>query len=135
MISNFKFEVDFNIEKIDSFLKELEKYRNKVNGDSLSNYFGYFPLSKIIAITIGQMFFTDSIYKYLDHENIGKLQNFLTDFSLNSEQYMNNQINSNRTNIINNPTVKQLAISDIEFWEDKFNDSKTDLQTIKDKFK
>jgi len=132
--NNLKFEIDFNISKIDSFFKELEKYRNKVNGDSLYNYFGYFPLSKVIITTMIQVFLDRSIYEYLSHENIGKLQNFLSDFSSGSEQYINNQIRWNRENF-NKSGVKQLAIEDIDFWEKRFKDSKQDLQAVKEKLK
>jgi len=79
------------------------------------------------------MFFTGAIYNNLDNEDIGKLQNFSSDFSLGTEQYMNNQINWNRTNIQTSPSVKQLAMSDIEYWRSKFNGNKKNLQSIRAK--
>jgi len=134
IIKNLKFEIDFNIEKINSFLEELDKYRDKVTGDSLSSYFGYFNLSKVILTTLVQMFFTGEIYNNLDNnEDIRKLQNFSSDFSSGTEQYMNNQINWNRTNIQTNPSVKQFAMGGIEYWRSKFNENKKNLQSIKAK--
>ena len=94
-IKNLKFEIDFNIKKIDSFLVELLKYRNKVNGDSLYNYFGYYSLTKVIMTTLVQMFQDRSIYKYLDYKEIGKLQTFHSYFSLGMEKYINDQVQWN----------------------------------------
>lgn len=130
LIKNLKFEIDFNIKKIDSFLEELNKYRNKANGDSLYNYFGYFNLSKVISTTANQMFTSGLIYKYLNHEDIAILQNFFSDFSYGIEEYMNNQIKYNTANH-SKPGVKQLTISDIDFWEKKFKDNKKVLQQVK----
>jgi len=134
MVKNLKFEIDFNIGKIDSFLEELGRYRDKVTGDSLFNYFGYFNLSKVIITTMFQMFLNGSIYKYLKYEDIVKLQNFITDFSLSTEQYINNQIKWNKENI-KTPGIKQLAITDIEFWDRKFKENKRALQEVKEKLK
>lgn len=132
MKNNLKFEIGFNIGRIDSLLQELSKYRNKVNGDALYSYFGFFHLSKMIKTTMLQMFFTGSIYKYLKHDEIGKLQNFDSFFSLGTEQFMNNQVNWNRAHF-GEPGVKQLAIHDIDYWEGKFNSNKEDLQSVKNR--
>ena len=113
-------------------LEEIIKYRNKVNGDSLYSYFGYFNLSKVILTTAIQMFTTGLIYKYLEHEDIAILQNFSSDFSSGSEQFMNSQVKYNRSHHAE-AGVKQLAISDITFWEKKFKDNKEGLQQIKGK--
>ena len=133
---NLKFEIDFNIKRIDYFLKELVKYRNKVNGDSLNNYFGYFHLSRVITTTMSQMFLYGTIYQYLDHDDIGKLQNFASYFSLASENSMNNQINWNKQNFFRaNGTVdvniKQYATANIDLWEAIFKQSKKHLKAIK----
>ena len=44
-IKNLKFELDYNIKKLDSWIEEVEKYRNAVNGDALGSYYGEFDLS------------------------------------------------------------------------------------------
>lgn len=129
---NLKFEIDFNLKKIDSFLEELNEYRNKVNADCLNNYFGYFNLSKIISITMFQMFNNGLVYKYLNHEDIAVLQNFLSDFSFGTENYMNNQIKWNKDNH-SNPDIKQIASEDISFWEKKFKENKKMIGLIKEK--
>ncbi|MBU4449891.1 MAG: hypothetical protein KKE35_01205, partial [Actinobacteria bacterium] len=54
--NNLKFEINYNIKKLESFIEEVVKYRNKVNGDSLDSYFGYFPLSKVLISTSNQIF-------------------------------------------------------------------------------
>ena len=133
-IKNLKFEIDFNIEKIDLLLEELQKYRNKVNADSLSSYFGYFVMTQVITTTLIQMFFDRSIYKYLDYEHIGKLQIFYKFFTLEIERLINNQITWNKEHI-SEPGIKQQVTQQIDVWEAGFKNNKKDLKMIKDKLK
>lgn len=46
LLRNLKFEFELDIKKIDSWLEEITRYRNAVNGDALHTYFGYFDLSR-----------------------------------------------------------------------------------------
>jgi len=48
MKNEFKSEIDFNIKKIESFFKNLEDYRNHINGDSPYKYFGIFKISELL---------------------------------------------------------------------------------------
>ena len=73
-LKNLKFELELNMKKIDRWLEELTKYRNAVNGDALNFYFGYFDLSRAVFITTSDMFLSGLLYKYLNHDDIGKVQ-------------------------------------------------------------
>ena len=127
---NLKFEFEFNIKKIDHFLEEITKYRNAVNGDNLTEYFGYFDLSRVISVTANSMFLDGSLYNLLDHEDIGKLQVFFSEFSLNGENYMNNQLIQHRNNF-----DKKKAVNDVNFWEEKFKSSKKTIEEVLKKIK
>lgn len=133
-IKNLKFEIDFNIGKIDSFIKELGKFRDKVNSDSITEYIGYITLTIVITTTIIQMFLDRSIYKYLDDKEIGKLQNFSRSFTFNAEKLLNDQIRWGIEHY-DDPKIKQKANRTIEFWTYLFEDRKKDLQAVKDKLK
>lgn len=133
---NLKFELEFNIRKIDQWLEESARYRDALNGDSLQNYFGYFDFSRLISVTTNSLQQSGLLYKRLDHESIGRLQVIFSEFSVQGERYINNQIDQNKTlflqavkdgNWINSkPIVKQ----NVDYWEKKFQDHKATLQQI-----
>ncbi|MCP4365304.1 MAG: hypothetical protein GY800_08420 [Planctomycetes bacterium] len=124
-LSNLKFEFMLNIKKIDGFLNELTKYRNAVNGDSLNMYFGYFDLSRVVSVIANDMFSSGLMYRYLTHEDIGKVQVVFSELSLNGENYINNQITQSKAQF-----DKQKAVGDVDFWEKKFKDHKKTFQEI-----
>ena len=72
-LANFKFELELNMKKIKAWLDELNKYRNAVNGDALLTYFGYFNLSSFIGVIVSRLHASGTIYKYLSHDDFGKL--------------------------------------------------------------
>lgn len=127
-LKNLKFEFNLNIKKIDRWLEEITAYRNAVNGDALDIYAGYFDLSRIVYVTANDMFLTGLLYKYLDHDDIGKLQVIFSEFSLYGENYLNNQIAQNKANF-----NKPKAVQDVNFWEKKFKDHKKTLEEIQKK--
>jgi len=133
-VKYFKYEIDVNVKKINSFIKELENYKIKVLADSLDSYYGYFYLGEIIPTTINQFFLSGLIYKKFNYEEIEELQKFIKDFSLNTEQYINGQVKNNIQDFNNKiPGVKQRAERQIKFWEYKFNDHIKKINVIKDK--
>lgn len=132
-IANLKFEIEYNIKHIDFLLKELQKFRNKVNADSIESYYGTFPLSKIIMTQVAQMFLDRSIYKYLKHEDIGKLQTFSKYFTIEGERTISEFIKYYKANY--KPEMKKQISKDIEDFEKILEVSKVDLQSIQEKFK
>ena len=136
MISNLKFEFGFNIQKIDTWLSEISNYRNAIIYDNLHLYFAYFDLARVISVTANSLYSTGKLYKYLDNEDIGKLQIIFSDFSYNGEDYMSRQMHQNKTNFLsgNTPDLKEKyktdALKDVAFWEDKFKEHKDTLQKI-----
>ena len=120
--NNLKFEINYNIKKLESFTEEIVKYRNKVNGDSLDSYFGYFSLSKVLVSTINQIFDNGLVYRFFKDEDVKQLQDFLSEFTY-GEKYINDQTNYNKElfkNINLRQDVKRMIIEDIDFWEEKF---------------
>jgi len=129
---NLKFEIDFNVKKLDLFLGELRTFNDKVNADSIQDYLGYIGLSKRITTTIIQMFFDRSIYKVLKYEEIGKLQSFTSFYNIDTERLLNDQIRWGKEHA-DDPQIKQKAHKTIEFWKFIFEGSKKDLQEVKAK--
>jgi hypothetical protein len=124
-LKNLQFETELNIKKIDSWLEEITRYRNAVNGDALATYYGYFDLSRFIYPTANAMFLSGLLYKYLDHDGIGKLQVITAEFSSFGENYLNNQITQNKANFI-----KTKAVQEVDFWEKRFKDHRKSLEEI-----
>ena len=129
-VKNLRFECQLNITKIDAWLEELEKYRNAVNGDSVAIYFGYFDFSRAVHVTADEMFQAGLLYKYLDHEEILKLQVIFTELSMNGEHLINQQIASNKAN-----PDKQTAVSQINFYEDKLKGHRATFDSLRNKLK
>ncbi|HUU41155.1 MAG TPA: hypothetical protein VMW42_09450, partial [Desulfatiglandales bacterium] len=121
-VKNLKFEFELNIKKINKCLEEITTYRNALNGDALNNYFGYFDLSRFVSVTANDMFWSGLLYKYLDHDTIGKLQVIYSEFSLAWEDILNKQVNQNKmkaNDLSAWPRVKSEVVSDVNFWEKK----------------
>ena len=93
---NLKFELELNVAKIDTWLAELERYRDAVNGDSLHQWFGYFDLGKVVSVTANAMLASGLLYKKLDKDDIAALQELVCELSLPGEQCMNNDLGQNR---------------------------------------
>lgn len=133
-MKNLKFEFQLNIKKIDKWLEEIGTYRNAVNGDALNNYFGYFDLSRFVSVTTNDMFSSGLLYKYLDHDDIGKLQVIYSEFSQPWENILNNQVMQNKTKATEDlaawPRLKAGVVTNVNFWEDKFKEHKKTLQDI-----
>jgi len=129
-LRNFKFELDFNIKRIDDVLVELSKCRNAVNGDALDKYFGYFQLSRVIYQTANTMYADGSLYKCLSHDEIADLQRFCARFSPDFEKYVNDQFQQHQKNISDGTYEKSKAVGDLDFWEKTFNEDKTALKNI-----
>ena len=136
-VKNLKFEFGLNIDKINKWLEEITKYRNAVNGDALNNYFGYFDLSRFVSVTANNMFQSGLLYKYLDHDAIGKLQVIYSEFSLVGEGFLNKQITQNKGKAADSsawPRLKREVVANVDFWEKKFKEHKTTLEDILKKF-
>jgi len=132
-VANLKFEIDFNIESIDSLLEELKRYRDKIVADSIQIYVGYFMISQVLTTTLVKMFDDRSIYKYMGPNHIAKLQSFYKLFSIEMERRTNDQVTWAKEHI-NEEGVKQTVIGQIDVWEKAFKNTKADLQTVKERF-
>ena len=129
-VRNLVFELELNCRKLETWLEELGKYRNAVNGDSLHTYFGYFKLSSTIGVTAFQLHTAGVLYKYLSHEHIGHMQEVFNDLSLPGENYLNNQIQQRKQALADmqragqanhwQQYLKPQIVRDIDFWEQKF---------------
>ena len=137
---NLRFELELNEAKIDMWMKELEKYRDAVNGDALHNWFGYFDLGKVISVTASAMLSSGLLYKVLDKHDIASLQEVFHELTLAGEPYMNNSLGEHRRILMgcragermNEWTMihKPNAVGQVDFWEKRFDGHRKNLQEI-----
>ena len=140
---NLKFELELNVAKIDTWLADLEKFRDAVNGDALHNWAGYLDFGKTISVTANAMFVSGLLYKKLDKADIAALQELFHELSPNGEQYMNNSLVEYRRLFTNLRTQNQLnewakfhkpeAVNQANFWKKKLCGHHTKLQEIIEK--
>lgn len=137
---NLRFELTLDIKKVETWLEEIKRYRDAVNGDSLHTYFGYFDLSRIVSVTANAMFQSGLLYKKLSHDQIGKLQVIFSEFSVHGEQYLGNQLTQTRQLLEQcrssgdmatwSSHFKPDAVANVNFWERKFQEHKRSLEEI-----
>jgi len=109
-------------------LGEVARYRNAIHIENLTSYFGYFDFSKMLWHTANGMVSSGLIYKYLDEENLMKLQTVYANFSFGAQDFINKQVKEHTANF-----NKQEADRNADYWENKFKENKKDLQIILDK--
>lgn len=135
MMESLKYEIGFNIERIDEFIKWVKMLNEYAGKDELSDYRYTFNFSKILNTTLKYMFQNRSIYKLVDKETIGKLQNFYSDFQPYVEKKINDAVAEFRKRS-DDPKVKKEVD---EFVNDYiilgFKAAKDNLYAIKDKLK
>lgn len=131
LIKNFKFELNYNIKKIEIFEKYIRRLRDLVNGDNLYNFVDYFDLTKIIFNSANQLYYSGLLYKYLDNESVGRFLDTSSRFNQGWETLINSQVNDHKIKFItNNNYSKKEAVNLIDFWEKFFSDHKKVLQDL-----
>lgn len=135
-LKNLVYEIKFNLARIDELDKELVIYRDALNAKTLKSYFPNLTMSRVITTTLFKMFANASIYKFLDHEDILKLQLFAVSISGSQEAALSAQIAFNREHFylaFEEGKVREKADSEMKFWAKLFTDSRKNLDSIKGK--
>jgi len=160
ILKNFKFEIEYNIKKIEKFIEYLRDFRDCINGDVLNNFVKYFDLSRLVFNTTNGMLYNGLLYKYLSNEDVENVLVIISQFTLVWENQINNAISQqknnfnldresdNQANIIDGLSTgtisanqlvryysKEEAISLVVFWDNFFKKHRRDLQKIKTNLK
>ena len=124
-LRNLEFELQANIKKLDEWLDELSRYRNAINSDTVSNYFGYFDFARALIFAVNELLRTGTLYRYLTFEDISRLQVVFYDLSPGGEAHFNNQVNMERQEFL-----KPRAVTNLNFWEERLKEHRKVLQEI-----
>ena len=124
-LANLKFELALDIKKLDTWLTYVIDWRNAVNANAPARIVQYFDLSRMVFISANDMWASGLLYAYLDHDDMGTLQTLAGDFTLNTENYLNNQITQQQLQF-----NQQQPVAQIDFWENKFKAHRKTLQAI-----
>lgn len=134
MVKNLKFEIEFNIKKIDKYLDDLKLYREHIKGDSPNEYFQTLEFSGLLKTTLQQMFLDRSIYKLFGYEDIGRLQVFAADFQSDTLTSMKDAI-STISKIQDVDKMRGVANKLSDYLEGGLKGAKNNLEAIKIKGK
>ena len=144
-IKNLNFELGYNIKKLDSWIEEVEKYRNAVNGETLNSYAGYFDLSRIITATSNNLLQSGLLYNIINHDELAKIYVIFSELSVDAEQYLNKQVDDNRRifeDCIKNSKMDQWTkkykaqvVRNVDFCDEKFKGHRANLIRIRDSLK
>ena len=132
-----KFELEYNINKVDEFLNELNRYKASVieGHVSMSQYFGFFRFSDIFNAASVQLYQNGFLAKHLTIEQVAKLQDAIYALSVSGQQFLNSNVEKNRVEATVSPenwevVTKQRALNEIRYWEDKFQEHKSSFQDV-----
>lgn len=125
-LRNFKFELQFNINKVDGLLTEIVNLRNSINANAPEGYFGYLKTTGCLITAADEMLRKGLLYKHLSHDDIWKLQEHYQRLS-GSEEWYNAEIKK----IKEQYSAKERAEM-VNFIEGQFRTAKIDLEKIRD---
>ena len=109
------FEISFNLKKVADWKTKLEGYRNAINSSDIKHFFDYFDISKAIYPTMYQVYSNGEVSYFFDEKHLLKVQSVYNELTLATEEYINNSVQEQKSKF-----NKDLALSDIRFWEKKF---------------
>ncbi len=157
ILKNFKFEIKFNIKKINKYLEYLNEFKDLINGDSLEKFAKYFDLTKTVMSTTNYMLYNGLLYKYLSDNNVGIILVFISQFGNPFwEDLINKQISIHINNFktgksreeINKKTPcdtvsiigttyysKNDAFTTFLYWKNFFDEQKKNLEDIQKSLK
>jgi hypothetical protein len=96
-------EMIYNKSLVCELSKEIQKFRNAVNGGVLNKYFGYFPYSKAIFAQANASANNGMLYEFLSIDHIKNAQQVVSVLSVNTENWVNNEITRRRDILIKTP--------------------------------
>lgn len=126
--NNIKFEISFNIQKIQEWKGMLNEVLEASNSDSMQELVIFFDFQKIILWTVNKTISEGTVYDYLDTESIVTLQK-LVDFST---LFYSEKINNEIKNYRNDPDRASVAKL-VKFWKSMLDEHETKLRLIESK--
>lgn len=125
---NIKFEILFNISKIQEWKGMLGEILEASNSDNIEDCLVLFDFQKIILWTVNSTISDGTVYDYIDQESIVTLQK-LTDFCTPFySQRINEQVHEFKLNP-NRASVSKM----VKFWNNLLDQHETRLRLIESK--
>ncbi len=125
---NIKFEISFNISKIQEWKGLLDKVLMASNSDNMEDCLVLFDFQKIILWTVNKTISDGTVYDYLDQESIVTLQK-LNDFC---KLFYSEEINNGVKKFKDNPDRAGVAKM-VRFWNNLLDQHETRLRLIESK--
>ena len=112
------------------WLNILEDYRRTVVEDRIHQFSGYFDLTRGLSQTASGMYSDGSLFEFLEHEDIAKLQGMYADFTAGMETTLNNRVQGFKNIFGTENYVRANVAFDIDVWEARFKPHKELLDDL-----
>ena len=127
---NLLFECELNLQHVARWLNTLEDYRRTVVEDRIHQFSGYFDLTRGLSQTASGMYSDGSLFEFLEHEDIAKLQGMYADFTVGMETTLNNRVQGFKNIFGTENYVRANVAFDIDVWEARFKPHKELLERL-----
>ena len=124
-VADLRFEIEFNIKKVKSWLAMLGDYRSAVSTNTPSMFAGYFDLTRLLFAAANDMLASGLLYRHLTHDDIGSLMMLGSQVNLYFENQLNGEIQAQKQNF-----NQVFAAERISFWETLFQGHQKILQGV-----
>ena len=98
--------------------------------DRIFQFSGYFDLTRGLSQTASGMYSDGSLFEFLEHEDIAKLQGMYADFTVGMETVLNNRVQGFKNIFGTENYVKANVAFDIDVWEARFRPHKELLERL-----
>ena len=127
---NLLFECELNLQHVARWLNTLEDYRRTVVEDRIHQFSGYFDLTRGLSQTASGMYSDGSLFEFLEHEDIAKLQGMYADFTIGMETTLNNSVRDYQKSFSTQNYNKGTVTFNIDVWERRFRPHKELLERL-----
>jgi len=124
-VAALAFEIEFNVQKVDSWLDLLVDFRNAVSTNNPAIFVGYFDLTQLLFAAANDMLASGLLYRYLSHDHIRRFKLLSSRVTIYYENQINQDVQKQKQAF--NQTE---ASNRILFWETSFKEHREALQVI-----
>lgn len=127
-----KKEMQCNLQLISELIAESGRFRNAVNGDALTSYFGYLNYEKGLFAQAGALLSSGMLYRWFSIEQLKKVQAVSYTLNVNTANFVNQNITQRREAAKNGELNKVEAVQFVNYVESELQKHKSLLEEFID---
>ena len=122
-------EMECNLQLVDELQTEATRFRNAINGDAIGSYFGYLNFERGLFFQAQSLLARGLLYKWFKIEDLKALQLVSVKLSINSANFINNNITERREKAKNQEGYDKLeAVNFANFVDSQLSETRKLLQ-------